>query len=188
MTQTRHLINGNIEEKGFNINNFQILYTNRGGTAMFFLISWSAANDEGLFLDKSAKSSPCQVKCPNQNQGSQLLRADCNSFFAKTQALCPTCLKLKAEKQSGYRSHSLPRYKIQFHPSILQIVLLFSSSECRSTRWWWWPRAWHTEHAAGESFTFFGGSRLKNISGLWGTTPWNNWNLAKNQVNAQNLM
>ena len=81
MTQTRHLINGNIEEKGFNINNFQILYTNRGGTAMFFLISWSAANDEGLFLDKSAKSSPCQVKCPNQNQGSQLLRADCNSFF-----------------------------------------------------------------------------------------------------------
>ena len=119
MTQTRHLIKGNIEEKGFNINNFQILYTNRGGTAMFFLISWSAANDEGLFLDKSAKSSPCQVKCPNQNQGSQLLRADCNSFFAKTQALCPTCLKLKAEKQSGYRSHSLPRYKIQFHLSRL---------------------------------------------------------------------
>ena len=100
----------------------------RGGTAMFFLISWWAANNEGLFLDKSAKSSPCQVKCPNQNQGSQLLRAVryyhcsgciiCSFQRQRFYVQLSVCLKLKAEKQWGFGSQSLPGHKIQFQPSI----------------------------------------------------------------------
>ena len=157
----------------------------RGGTTMSFLISWSAANNEGLFLDKSAKSSPCQVKCPNQNQGSQLLQAvryyyysDCIICSFQRQRFyvqLSVCLKLKAEKQWGFGSQSLPG-------PTLHLSRLFNCSHPLS--------ADRPDDGGGpgrgirnirleRALHFSGGAVWKIFLAFGGQAPWNNLNLAK---------